>query len=440
LLTQPEERLEEEPEWVKNAKDASAQQPSLADAGPAAELRSREEEAIHEPEPQARPEEELDWMQQSQEVRSEEPVSADDTRVWLRKLEEEESSAAESPERLEETPEWMRPTEEVRAEEPSSALSFTEQPPSLDETAVWLRSLEEEDAMPSPEPVSSRDDTAMWLKSLDEEKPEEAAPQPAESMQTDELPAWMQDLEAEKAAEENIPSVSEASLEAEGTEWMSAIEEKPEPVAAEPPKIETGSLPSWLRGLEKEEAQESTFAAQEDLPAWLRDETGELVAEPTRIEPTRAADWQPAETKQPEVEPAIPEPVSAAPEPEPIDVVAIIEEKIAAPAPEPVKPAPPVRPPKEPAVRKVTGALTDPVLGQARGELTRSNVSGALEGYDRLIKKGRFLEDVIYDLREALYRYPVEVSIWQSLGDAYMRSNRLQDALDAYTKAEELLR
>ena len=81
----------------------------------------------------------------------------------------------------------------------------------------------------------------------------------------------------------------------------------------------------------------------------------------------------------------------------------------------------------------------DPVLGQARNELSRSNIPGALENYGRLIKKGRFLEDVIYDLREALYRYPVEVSIWQSLGDAYMRANRLQDALDAYTKAEELL-
>ena len=45
-----------------------------------------------------------------------------------------------------------------------------------------------------------------------------------------------------------------------------------------------------------------------------------------------------------------------------------------------------------------------------------------------------------YDLREATYRYPVDVNIWQSLGDAYMRANRLQDALDAYTKAEELLR
>ena len=82
----------------------------------------------------------------------------------------------------------------------------------------------------------------------------------------------------------------------------------------------------------------------------------------------------------------------------------------------------------------------DPILGSARNELSRSNIPGALESYGRLIKKGRYLDEVIFDLREELDRFPVEVSILQTLGDAYMRANRLQDALDAYTKAEELLR
>ena len=63
-----------------------------------------------------------------------------------------------------------------------------------------------------------------------------------------------------------------------------------------------------------------------------------------------------------------------------------------------------------------------------------------MKQYTKLIKKGRLLDEVIHDLREAIYRYPVDVIIWQTLGDAYMRANRLQDALDAYTKAEELLR
>ncbi|HSJ86081.1 MAG TPA: tetratricopeptide repeat protein [Anaerolineales bacterium] len=99
---------------------------------------------------------------------------------------------------------------------------------------------------------------------------------------------------------------------------------------------------------------------------------------------------------------------------------------------------------QEPAARRVPGVViptVDPVLGRARNELSRNNLNGALESYAKLIKKGRFLEEVIYDLRDAVsYRYPVDVNVWQSLGDAYMRANRLQDALDAYTKAEELLR
>ena len=82
----------------------------------------------------------------------------------------------------------------------------------------------------------------------------------------------------------------------------------------------------------------------------------------------------------------------------------------------------------------------DSTLGSARNELSRSDLAGALQAYEKLIKKGRFLDEVIFDLRGALDRFPVEVSILQALGDAYMRANRLQDALDAYTKAEELLR
>ena len=46
----------------------------------------------------------------------------------------------------------------------------------------------------------------------------------------------------------------------------------------------------------------------------------------------------------------------------------------------------------------------------------------------------------IRDLTESIYRYPVEVGIWQTLGDAYMRANRLKEALEAYNKAEELIR
>ncbi|MGE5224116.1 MAG: tetratricopeptide repeat protein, partial [Omnitrophica WOR_2 bacterium] len=63
-----------------------------------------------------------------------------------------------------------------------------------------------------------------------------------------------------------------------------------------------------------------------------------------------------------------------------------------------------------------------------------------VDNYDHLIQNESMLDEVIRDLREALYRFPMEIPIWQSLGDAYMRNNQLQEALDAYSKAEELLR
>ncbi len=79
-------------------------------------------------------------------------------------------------------------------------------------------------------------------------------------------------------------------------------------------------------------------------------------------------------------------------------------------------------------------------IESAQSEMGRGNIGAAIDVYTKLIRKGRSLEEIIRDLRDALYRYPVEVPLWQVLGDAYMRANRLQEALDAYTKAEELLR
>jgi len=79
-------------------------------------------------------------------------------------------------------------------------------------------------------------------------------------------------------------------------------------------------------------------------------------------------------------------------------------------------------------------------LAAAQAALDANQLNEAMQAYVTLIKKNRLLDEVIHDLREAIYRFPVDIIVWQTLGDASMRANRLQDALDAYTKAEELLR
>jgi tetratricopeptide (TPR) repeat protein len=158
------------------------------------------------------------------------------------------------------------------------------------------------------------------------------------------------------------------------------------------------------------------------------------------------------------------EPVKPAPTPEqkitaeapsqPVKPVPTPEQKIIVEAPsQPLNSTPPpeqmiveqrrtapvhaVRPKSTAASKAVVDSSS---LPNAKTELGRGNIAVALDIYGKLIRKGRSLEEIIRDLRDALYRYPVEVSIWQALGDAYMRANRLQEALDSYTKAEELLR
>jgi predicted Zn-dependent protease len=98
-------------------------------------------------------------------------------------------------------------------------------------------------------------------------------------------------------------------------------------------------------------------------------------------------------------------------------------------------PSPAARPAKGPGPEKDAE-----LLASAQSALQANQLKIAMQTYAKLIKKGRLLEETIHDLREATYRFPVDIIVWQTLGDAYMRANRLQDALDAYNKAEELLR
>ncbi len=220
-------------------------------------------------------------------------------------------------------------------------------------------------------------------------------------------------------------------------------------------------LPSWLAGLDGldngDNAAAPTSAAVENLPSWLK---SEVEPEPYPAEPTSAADWQPIDSilaGQPipdisdgneEVNAANPPAISVSP-----DVAASAQVTVPSTPPSIVEPKAPASfigvARHKPAPSSVSakgpagggqGLVDETSLAEAHSELGRGNIAAALGIYSKLIRKGKSLGEIIRDLRDALYRYPVEVAIWQALGDAYMRSNRLQEALDSYTKAEELLR
>ncbi len=75
----------------------------------------------------------------------------------------------------------------------------------------------------------------------------------------------------------------------------------------------------------------------------------------------------------------------------------------------------------------------------ARQALLAGDSITALQEYNQEIKAGNALPEIITDLEKAVQERPESFEIWQALGDAYLRSDQLQKALEAYTKAEDLL-
>ena len=84
--------------------------------------------------------------------------------------------------------------------------------------------------------------------------------------------------------------------------------------------------------------------------------------------------------------------------------------------------------------------LTDAqqLLKSARGALAAGDAGRALSDYKKLIERKQDLTTVIDDLKRALDRYPNLPTLWQALGDAYMKADRLNDAIKAYQRGMEV--
>jgi len=60
------------------------------------------------------------------------------------------------------------------------------------------------------------------------------------------------------------------------------------------------------------------------------------------------------------------------------------------------------------------------------------DIEGALLHYGALIKKKRQLNTVIDDLKSVVDRATMPPAVWQALGDAYMKADRLPEAIESY--------
>jgi cytochrome c-type biogenesis protein CcmH/NrfG len=441
LVTDPNKRSATPPDWVQQASAAS-------------EIKKQEEEKTQFSEAAQNIGEQFfaDFEAAAGSTES------DDTGMWLKNLAEQEQQEKIAPAQPAGIPDWL------------SAAEETPEVPKQSDLPNWMTDSTEEPA--SQEFVSenlSQEDLSNWLSNLDDgtsetetvEKPHAKIAEPARTGKSD-LPAWLGGLDKEEQTSEE--------------EWKaptpaSAPTEEPAPVKL------TADLPDWLQSVD-EETQLPSDEEDEDTPPWMRRETWEAgEEEKPQPMPTSPSDWHPIEPK-PDLTPRKVTDLSARPpmpkpkptaqqlkhEPEddvpsiqqppriskpPVTPAVRVSQQPAMQQPVEQKPQQPVEAPVVKAAKpskKVSGMPkpeaqgSSPLLEQAKGELDRGDIPGALEHYEKLIKKGRHLEETIRDLSESLYRYPVEVGIWQTLGDAYMRANRLKEALEAYNKAEELIR
>jgi tetratricopeptide (TPR) repeat protein len=434
LVTDPNKRSEKPPEWVSQAQsigEAQAAQPEPKSEVVENALNIGEQFFAEFESASAAPsvtDETSAWLQNlaEEEEKEEKRVEAfgptDEIPDWLSESQPEKLPSAE-------IPEWLSDTQPEQ--ETGGQFEFAQQETESQKSDLpnWLSDIEK-DVIPQRKVDEDLPESnlANWLNSLDDEPglPFESLPTPDSILfESQSKPApTLKGKETKSDLPDWLSDVDSTGGEITDEEWKAPVEKQAE------------DLPEWLQ--ETDEEVESTYG-DDDTPPWQHRERWEA-EEPQYPQPTSPSDWHPLEPRKVEVKPT-PAPRQEAPveahkpfvppPPQPTQPVS---------APIPQSAAPAKKKAGLPARKQPEGANAVIALNQAKTELDRGDIPAALAHYGKLIKKGKHIEETIRDLTESIYRYPVEVGIWQTLGDAYMRANRLKEALEAYNKAEELIR
>ncbi len=504
LSTTPEERPENAPEWINAEISGEAVESLEADEDPFAAFTQPTEEtppikqpiaeqpAAEQPAAEAEPASNLpEWLTAVQ------PQTSEQEKTQPIRIKPAETAVTETP--ILETPVAETPAAEAIPEPASAEVDSVMEVPSetvgapqaampnyedTDAMMAWLEALaakhgaQEETLTTAPEQRS--DAMPDWLSEEIADQPIAETPAqpenlpsvdlPTQQMQepatTDAIPdsddafAWLEALAAKQGADAETLSTPADERPENAPEWVqkeanqAAVfsdviipESTPhvQPIAQEPalqvpeqtPEPPVSALPP-APITEAAQIVSEPIAPVDETPDWLK---SALPADPQRNPEDTLAVWlrdleEPAKAK---TQPAsvTPEPPSwVMPEtPEPARQPEAVVDQVQPPATVAANiPAMPAAVESQPAVAQINS------LADAQQALNSGKLEPALEAYAGFIQNGQNLEEVVHDLRDALYRYPVDVSIWQTLGDAFARNNQLQDALDAYTKAEELLR
>jgi competence ComEA-like helix-hairpin-helix protein len=253
------------------------------------------------------------------------------------------------------------------------------------------------------------------------------------------------DLEAE-SEESTIEELPEPVLGSDEYEWVEespAGQEESQPVAEVPPTEETteDKLPEWLR---EYETPEPTPVADMEETEWFATAAATGLLDATKLPQKEAEgllDLNAASQTQLERLPGVGfilaqniltfreqnGPFTSLDQLEQIpgitsEIIEELRQRLTLT----------VVPESQPSASEV------PELAQAWQRLSAGDIPSAVVYYDGMIQKEQELDEVIKEIQQALALYPGDPSLYQALGDAFLRVDRLQEALEAYDRAEDL--
>ncbi|MFQ5922136.1 MAG: hypothetical protein ACE5M4_04775, partial [Anaerolineales bacterium] len=355
-------------------------------------------------------------------------------------------------------------------EAPEASVPELEPEPELDTAPGWLGRM-------ATQPIPEVDMEALEAAARGEEVSPDAETKEAQAA---DIQAQLEELALEGEAEGEGPrevAPDARTIEARASDLqaeMEAADQEAESVEVAPSEVEPqDEIPDWL--ITAAEQAEVPTEAPPGLPEEFAEEP-EPEAEDRLAEPALAGEQEfQAETAAPlepetvderiaemEQEVAISEAISEVEEleqvrPSEAEAAVVVEEQEVEPeVPADLETAEQVEPLEamEPADLETGGAEpTEPILEEAaspetkkkedllersRQVLASGDTKAAAEMYGDLVKRKESLESVIEDLRIAVDRTPDNADLWQVLGDAYMRDDQTDEAIDAYRRGWRL--
>jgi len=366
------------------------------------------------------------------------PLSGEDqdaAMAWLESLAAKQGASEEelltsADDRLEEPPQWVQEeaseveaAEDEQDEERDMAITAA----ALAGVTAGILAEDEEPALEEIETQPTAEDTidmpSEWVPEIVEEEVQltEAAAKPdseeveiePEIIEIEEEPEVIEELAS--AAEVDLDQVEDIDTTGEIPDWLSGLAEEQETAELEslewtPDMLveEADRIPAPIEDVpaEKLDLNTATLAQLEKVPG-----IGFIVAQ--NIVNYRAQSGSFNDLEQlGEVEGLSP------------DMTAELEDYLIVEV-----------------VTEVSTIESDlPELQAAWKDISENNIDGAVDQYTELINQDMHLDEVVRDLHAAINKYPDNSVLYQTLGDAYMHSNMLQEALDAYNRAEDLIK